>query len=42
MARRVKSIPEPPKDRWSEIVEAFIDCKEAVHYVFRTKYQKAE
>lgn len=34
MARRVKFVPEPPdppKDRWSETVQAFIDYKEAVH-----------
>lgn len=34
MARRVKFIPDqpdPPKDLWSEAVQAFIECKEAIH-----------
>jgi len=31
MGRRAKFIPDPPKDPWNELVQDFIDCKEAVH-----------
>jgi hypothetical protein len=37
MGKRVKFMPDLPKDLWSETVQARIDYKEAVYYMFRTE-----